>query len=54
MKKIYLILFVIISNSLITSCTKQNLEDELNTPHKDFASNGDDDPSDPPEEPIGE
>lgn len=53
MKKLSLLLLLIISNLSIISCTEQSLSDSVNPDQETFASDGDNDNSDPKEEPIG-
>lgn len=53
MKRISLLLLLLISNYSIISCTEESLADADNDPQDYYASDGENDNSNPKEDPIG-
>ncbi|CAL67575.1 hypothetical protein [Christiangramia forsetii] len=51
MKKISLLLLLLISNLSIISCTEQSLGEATDEPQRQYASEGEEDPNPPSEEP---
>lgn len=53
MKRISLLLLLIISNLSIISCTEQSLAEATDEPQRQYATEGEEDPNPPAEEPPG-
>lgn len=51
MKRISLLILLLISNFSIISCTEQSLAEATNEPQREYATEGEEDPNDPSNEP---